>query len=199
MHAAVAQFWTILATRDPRTRHSVVTMILLAAQIESSAETSRAASTDAERVALVVLDAANAFQRKLGKGKLADILKGSHAKDVQPFVKSPHFGTLAGMRRSELDTLIQQLFDDGYLKQVGGEYPTLVLTPRGEHALKTRAAIETNVRPPEPGAADAARAEREAGGTVLLTAQLLAQGKSPEEIAAERGLQRVPSIRTSRS
>src|SRR5262249_32121886 len=104
------------------------------------------------------------------------------------FVKAPQYGILAGMRRADLDTLIQQLFDDGYIKQVGGEYPTIVLTPRGEHAFKTRAAIETNVRPPQPGAADAARAEREAGGTVLLSGQMLAEGKTPEEIAAERGL-----------
>jgi hypothetical protein len=103
-------------------------------------------------------------------------------------MKSPHFGKLAALRKSDLEALVQQLFDDGYLKQVGGEYPTFQLTPRGEHALKTRAAIETNVSAPQPGAVERVRAEREAGGTVLLTGQLLAQGKTPEEIAAERGL-----------
>lgn len=146
------------------------------------------ATTETEHIALTVLDAAQAFQRKIGKGKLADILKGSKAKDVQPFVKSPHYAKLEALRKYELEALIQQLFDDNYLKQVGGEYPVIALTPRGEHALKTRAAIQTNIRPPAPGAAEKARAEKEAGGTVLLTAQLLAQGKSPEQIAAERGL-----------
>lgn len=158
------------------------------AQIQSAAASSRAASTDAEKTALVVLTAANAFQRKLGKGKLADILKGSRAKDVQSFAKSPYFGKLIGMRRAALDSLIQQLFDDGYLKQVGGEYPTIQLTPRGERALKTGAAIETDVPAPKAGAAEAARAEREAGGTLLLSGELLAQGKTPQQIAIERGL-----------
>ncbi len=154
----------------------------------TSPRNDRAATTDAEQIPLTVLEAAQTFQRKIGKGKLADILKGSKAKDVQFFVKSPHYGKLLALRKSDLENLIQQLFDDGYLKQVGGEYPTLQLTPRGEHALKTRAAIKTNIRPPQPSTLARAYAEREAGGTVALSGQLLAQGLSPEQIAAQRGL-----------
>lgn len=152
------------------------------------ARNDRVAATDAEQIPLTVLDAAQTFQRKIGKGKLADILKGSKAKDVQYFVKSPHYGKLMALRKSDLENLIQQLFDDGYLKQVGGEYPTLTLTPRGEHALKMRAAIQTNLRAPAPSELARAYAEREAGGTVALSGQLLAQGLSPEQIAAQRGL-----------
>lgn len=158
------------------------------AQLQVEQAETRPATTEAERIALVVLQAAHAFQRKLGKGKLADILKGSHAKDIEPFVKSTHYGKLAALRRADLEALIQKLFDDGYLKQVGGEYPTLQLTPRGEHARKTGAAIETDLPPPRPGAVENARAQQEAGGTVLLTGQLLAQNKTPEQIAAARGL-----------
>lgn len=148
----------------------------------------RPATTDAEQIPLTVLEAAQTFQRKIGKGKLADILKGSKAKDVQPFVNSPHYGKLLALRKSDLEELIQQLFSDGYLKQVGGEYPTLTLTPRGEHALQTRAVIATNLRAPQPRAIERAQAEKAAGSTVLLTKQLLEQGKSPQEIAAERGI-----------
>ncbi len=158
------------------------------AELKRDAENMRAATTDAEQIPLTVLEAAQTFSRKIGKGKLADILRGSRAKDIQPFIKSPHYGKLATFRKSDLEILIQQLFDDGYLKQVGGEYPTLVLTPRGEHALKTRAAIQTNLCPPQPITLARAYADREAGGTVALTAQLLAQGNSPEQIAAARGL-----------
>ena len=152
------------------------------------ARNDRVAATDAEQIPLTVLEAAQTFQRKIGKGKLADILKGSKAKDVQYFVKSPHYGKLMALRKSDLENLIQQLFDDGYLKQVGGEYPTLTLTPRGEHALKMRAAIQTNLRAPAPSELARAYAEREAGSTVALSGQLLAQGLSPEQIAAQRGL-----------
>jgi ATP-dependent DNA helicase RecQ len=154
----------------------------------SSHRNDKMATTDAEQIPLTVLEAAQAFQRKIGKGKLTDILKGSKAKDVQMFAKSPHYGKLMALRKSDLENLIQQLFDDGYLKQVGGEYPTLQLTPRGEHALKTRAAIQTNIRPPQPTQLARAYAEREAGGTVALSGQLLAQGLTPEQIAAQRGL-----------
>lgn len=158
------------------------------AEIASGTRNDKVAATDAEQIPLTVLEAAQAFQRKIGKGKLADILKGSKAKDVQYFAKSPHYGKLVALRKSDLENLIQQLFDDGYLKQVGGEYPTLTLTPRGEHALKTRAAIQTNIRPPQPSELARAYAEREAGGTVTLSGQLLSQGLSPEQIAAQRGL-----------
>ncbi len=158
------------------------------AELRDEQKTMRAATTDAEQIPLTVLEAAQAFQRKIGKGKLADILKGSKAKDVQFFVKSPHYGKLMALRKSDLENLLQQLFDDGYLKQVGGEYPTLQLTPRGEHALKTRAAIQTNIRAPQPSTLARAYAEREAGGTVALSGQLLLQGLSPEQIAAQRGL-----------
>ncbi len=158
------------------------------AEMRDEQKAMRAAATDAEQIPLTVLEAAQAFQRKIGKGKLADILKGSKAKDVQYFAKSPHYGKLVALRKSDLENLIQQLFDDGYLKQVGGEYPTLTLTPRGEHALKARAAIQTNIRPPQPSELARAYAEREAGGTVALSGQLVAQGLTPEQIAAQRGL-----------
>lgn len=161
---------------------------LARAQMRDEQTTMRAAATDGEIIPLVVLEAAHAFQRKIGKGKLADILKGSKAKDVQLFVKSPHYGKLMALRKSDLENLLQQLVEDGYLKQVGGEYPTLQLTPRGENALKTRAAIQTNIRAPQPNQLARAYAEREAGGTVALSGQLLSQGLSPEQIAAQRGL-----------
>jgi ComF family protein len=158
------------------------------AEIASGARNDTVATTDAEQIPLTVLEAAQTFQRKIGKGKLADILKGSKAKDIQMFLKSPHYGKLMALRKSDLENLIQQLFDDGYLKQVGGEYPTIQLTPRGEYALKTRAAIQTNIRAPQPSTLARAYAEREAGGTVALSGQLLSQGLSPEQIAAQRGL-----------
>ncbi|MCC7163749.1 MAG: RecQ family ATP-dependent DNA helicase [Anaerolineae bacterium] len=158
------------------------------AEMGDEQETMRAATTEAEQIPLTVLEAAQTFQRKIGKGKLADILKGSKAKDVQYFVKSPHYGKLMALRRNDLENLIQQLIDDSYLKQVGGEYPTLQLTPRGEHALKTRARIQTNIRPPQPSQLARAYAERQAGGTIALSGQLLAQGLTPEQIAALRGL-----------
>jgi ATP-dependent DNA helicase RecQ len=157
-------------------------------EIRETRPNQRPAATETEHIALTVLETVRAFQRKMGKGKLIDILRGSRAKDVQPFVKSPSFGKLSGVRKSDLDTLLAQLQNDGFIKQVGGEYPTLTLTPRGENALETRIAIETNIRAPKPGAMERAKAEKQAGGTVLLTGQLLAQGKTPEQIAAERGL-----------
>lgn len=148
----------------------------------------RAAETESEQIALTVFEAVHAFQRKLGKGKLADVLKGSRAKGIESFTKSPYYGKLAGARKTDLEAVFNQLLQDGYIQQVGSEYPTLQLTPRGESALNTRAAIGVNIQPIQPGVNERARAEKEAGGTVLLTLQLLQHGLTPEQIAAQRGL-----------
>jgi len=157
---------------------------------ESIETESRPAQTQSERAALIVLDAVAHLKWEVGKSKLAQILKGSTAKDMTRFSydKVRNYGKFITLRLSEIESLVGQLIDAGYLKQVGSDRPTLKLTPRGEAALETRAAIKVDLRPVQPGAAQKVRAEREAGGTVALTGQMLARGLSPEQIAAERGL-----------
>ncbi|MGH7908367.1 MAG: RecQ family ATP-dependent DNA helicase, partial [Thermodesulfobacteriota bacterium] len=151
---------------------------------------SRSAQTQSERAALIVLDTAAHLKWEVGKSKLAQILKGSTAKDMTRFNydKVRNYGKFITLRLSEIESLIGQLIDTGYLKQVGSKLPTLKLTPKGESALKAHTAIRVDLRPVQPGAAQKVRAEREAGGTVALTGQMLARGLSPEQIAAERGL-----------
>ncbi len=155
---------------------------------ESIEAESRSAQTQSERAALIVLDTIAHLKLEIGKGKLAKILKGSSAQEVVRYARARNFGKFAALRLAEIESLIGQLIDTGYLKQVGSDLPTLKPTPRGEAALKARSAIRVDLRSVQPGAARRLRAEREAGGTVVLTGHLLGQGRSPEQIAAERGL-----------
>ena len=99
-----------------------------------------------------------------------------------------NYGKFTALKRHEIEALIDQLIESGYVKQVGSERPTLKLTPRGETALHTKAAIRVELRHITPSETQRVKAEKEAGGTLALTEQLLARGLTPERIAAERGL-----------
>ena len=157
------------------------------ARAEARAET-QTAQTQSERAALIVLDTIQHMQWEIGAQKLAHILKGSKAKDVRSYAKARNFGKFSALSLQEIDDLLKQLISAGYAKQVGGDRPVLRLTPRGVEALKARSAIQVNLRPVRSGEIRKRIALQEAGGTVALTGQLLAQGKTPEQIAAERGL-----------
>lgn len=146
--------------------------------------------SQSERAALIVLDTLKYLKWPVGKTKLAQLLKGSSAKDMQRFEydQARNYGKFAALKLYEVEALIDQLIESGYVKQVGSERPTLKLTPRGETALQMKAAIRVELRHITPSTTQHAKAEKEAGGTIALTEQLLARGFTPDRIAAERGL-----------
>lgn len=143
------------------------------------------------RVALGILDTARRLPWPVGRGTLARILKGSRAKEIIAggYDRSVYYGRLADLTLREIEELIEQLRARGYMKVVGGDRPVVRLTPRGREVLAQRAAI--SLRLPRQHRAEAVRRkreEREAGGSVAYTGELLAQGLSPAQIAAHRGL-----------
>jgi uncharacterized protein YpbB len=147
--------------------------------------------SDAERIGLAILDAVRRLKWGVGREKLAQILKGSRAKDMLQFNydQTTYYGRLAVFSLQEIEGLIGQLVEQGHLKVIGGERPVLSLTPQGEAVLKARAPIPLRLpRIVRPEAIDHKRAERQAGGTVELTAQMFAQGLTPAQIAHQRGL-----------
>jgi ATP-dependent DNA helicase RecQ len=150
----------------------------------------RSASSQSERAALIVLDTIAHLKWDIGKGKLAQILKGSQAQDIRQvgYDKSRNYGKFIALKMHEVENLIEQMIASGYLKQVGSDRPTLKLTPRGETALQNRSAIQVELRSIAPNAAQKIAAQKEAGGTIALTEQLSARGLTPDRIAAERGL-----------
>ncbi|MDI6768058.1 MAG: RecQ family ATP-dependent DNA helicase [Anaerolineales bacterium] len=144
-----------------------------------------------ERAALVILDCIRRVQIKVGREKLAQVLHGSKAQDILKFHhdKNVYYGRLVAIKQSDIEALIGQLIEMGYIKVIGGEYPILSLTPRGENAVQQKESIA--VRPPrslKTSEVLKAKAKLEAGGTVEYTAKLFAEGLKPEQIARERGL-----------
>ena len=143
------------------------------------------------RIALGILDTVRRLPWPVGREKLAQILKGSRAKEIiaRGYDRSPYYGRLADLTLKEIQGLIGQLVGGGFLKVVGGELPVVRLTPRGRGALVRREPIPLRLpRKHRPEVARRRREEREAGGTVAYTGELFAQGMTPAQIAAHRGL-----------
>ncbi len=143
-----------------------------------------------ERAALVILDCIRRVHIKVGREKLAQILHGSKAQDILKFRhdKNVYYGRLAVVRQNDIEGMIGQLIEMGYIKVIGGEYPILSLTPRGENAVKQKEVIALKL-PKSLDATEMRRAKEKlaAGGTVEYTAKLFADGLKPEQIARERG------------
>ena len=143
-----------------------------------------------ERAALVILDCIRRVHIKVGREKLAQILHGSKAQDILKFHhdKNVYYGRLAVVKQNDIEAMIGQLIEMGFIKMIGGEYPILSLTPRGENAIKQKETIALNL-PKSLGATEIRRAKEklEAGGTVEYTAKLFTEGLKPEQIARERG------------
>lgn len=150
-----------------------------------------ASLSQAERVALIILDTLRRLKWEIGREKLAQILKGSRAKDIanRAYQQHIYYGRLEVFALHEIEALIGQLLEQGYLKAVGGLRPVLRLTPQGHAALKRRTPIALQLpRLIQAAEIDRKKAERAAGGTVELTAQMLAQALTPGQIAQRRGL-----------
>jgi len=144
-----------------------------------------------ERAALMILDCIRRSSIRVGREKLAQILHGSRAQDILKFHhdQNMYYGKLAFIRQNDIEKMTAQLIEMRFIKVIGGEYPVLRLTPRGENAIKQKEAIALKM----PGSLDATEIHRtqaklNAGGTVQYTAKLCADGLKPEQIARERGL-----------
>lgn len=151
-------------------------------------EAIRPAESQSERAALIVLDTIAHLKWGVGQGTLARVLRGASGEKTKDYVDARNFGKFASLRLKEIEALISQLTEAGYLKQVGSLRPTLRLTPRGEDALRARSAIAVELRQVHQSERRRRQAEIDAGSTVALSGQLLAQGMTPEQIAEERGL-----------
>ena len=155
-----------------------------------SAEGNVEQMSHAERAALVILDCIRRVKIKVGREKLAQILHGSKAQDILKFHhdKNIYYGRLAVVKQSDIEGLIGQLVEMGYLKVIGGEYPILALTPRGEHAIQQKESITLKLpKSLQSSEIKKAKAKLDAGGTVEYTAKLFTDGLKPEQIARERG------------
>ena len=144
-----------------------------------------------ERAALIILDCIRRANVKIGLGKLAKILHGSKANDIQNFQhqKNSYYGSLTVIPIKEIESLVSQMIDQGYIKVIGSQYPVLSLTVKGKNALGQKELIPLKLTKSFNALNIKRNKEKlEAGGTVEYTEKLFEDGLSPEQIARERGL-----------
>jgi ATP-dependent DNA helicase RecQ len=100
-----------------------------------------------EQTALIILDAVRRLKWETGREKLAQMLHGSKAKAMKQFGydQSPYYGRLPACPVNVLVEFTESLIAQGYLKVIGGSRPVLRLTPKGEAAIKARAAIPLRI------------------------------------------------------
>jgi ATP-dependent DNA helicase RecQ len=97
--------------------------------------------------AQVILCAIQHMKINIGRKKLAKVLHGSTSADIvnSHYDKNSYYGRLEAISLEEIESTIDHLIETAYLKVIGGEYPILALTPRGESAIKQKEKIA-----PEP-------------------------------------------------
>ena len=133
--------------------------------------------SQAARGALIVLDTLS-MTGPLARRTLAHVLVGEPSTRASRFAGLRNFGKLIGLWVREIDGLLQQMLALGLLEELPGAGPfgssiVVALTHPGQEALRTRAAIPVNLRTVTPEEAAMARAQQEAGSSVLLTLRLL--------------------------
>lgn len=152
-------------------------------------QTEKGKLTPESKTALLILDAVHDVKWPVGRGKIAKLLKGSHAQDVAMFgyERNPRHGKLAVFSLPEIEGLIDQLIETGYLKVVGSSnLPVLRLTGRAEAALSSKSAIPLTF--PRQVTRAVKPRKQEMGDTVEMTWELYQQGMRPAAIAQERVL-----------
>ena len=172
-----------------------------------------------QHAALLILDCIHRLKVKVGREKILQILTGSKSQDILKFHhdKNIYYARLSTAKKKDVEDLLMQLIDKGYIKGIGGDYPVLVLTPRGESAIQQKEFIPLRIpysfqerplhRPKaelvSSGAWYGASADPHisrpqpkahfeknaaAGSTVETTLAMFQSGLSPEQIAQERQL-----------
>jgi len=157
----------------------------------SGAPRLKPATTEAEALPLVALEAVAALRWGVGRATLAKLLAGSRAQDMERYAGNPGYGSMGHMRQRRLLRMIDQLIDGGFLDVDTGKYTTLALSPAGRRALKERLAVPASAAAPRRGLRVSDRVRDEAAGsagTLDQTRDLLAEGLDVQAIAQRRGL-----------
>ncbi|MCQ3978795.1 MAG: hypothetical protein DPW09_35680 [Anaerolineae bacterium] len=148
------------------------------------------AVTAQEWFPLIVLETVRSLQeRPVGRSRLAQLLNGSRAQEIQQFGYDRHkfYGKLSGLSQRQVVELVDALIEARYLRLSGGDLPVLSLTPLGQQALEARAALPIRLGS-EADSVERRQAKSERSDTIIQTYELLQRGLTPAQIAAERQL-----------
>ncbi|MBC8236282.1 RecQ family ATP-dependent DNA helicase [bacterium] len=155
------------------------------------------------QVAHQILQCVTELNQPLGRTKLSQVLRGSQAKSVIEYGhhQIPSYGVLNSFVGKKILETIDWLIEHGYLKLVGGDYPVVQLSPKGEQALQKKLSIDLTLSPPKSSEvksnvnkhkepeSDVDRKTQSSvseANTIEKTYELFQNGLSPEQIAIER-------------
>lgn len=87
--------------------------------------------------AAVVLECVDSIPFRVGKNKVARVLKGSESKDIlsMDLTSIPHYGALGTLSIAQITAIIDQLISKDYLRSSFGRRPVLFLTSQGRAAM----------------------------------------------------------------
>ncbi|MCZ7574003.1 MAG: RecQ family ATP-dependent DNA helicase [Ardenticatenaceae bacterium] len=145
--------------------------------------TASVAATERERRPLVILRTVAMLKWNVGRVLLSRIVKGGRSTGMERYFEQETFGLLSHLRRSDIQQLVDALIREGCLALEGAARPVVVLTRRGQEALRQNLAIALDEADAPSQSTRPAR-----GATVEETRTLLAAGLSPAEIADQRAL-----------
>lgn len=118
-------------------------LVVTASAVEPLKRSRQTELSEDEKAGLIILDAIQRAKRPIGQTKLTRLLSGSKAADMRQFGYDKHqyYGRFSQYTQNQTKSLINQVVAAGYLKTVGGDYPILKLTPKGETTLANRIPI----------------------------------------------------------
>jgi ATP-dependent DNA helicase RecQ len=151
----------------------------------------RPAKSAQDWVPLIVLETVRTLPRRVGRVRLAHILKGSRAQEVLSMGYERHkfYGKLAHLGQQHITAVVDALVETRYLALVGDRRPVLTLTSTALAALKSRAAIPLPVHAAAPldKAVEQWQGRAARSVTISETLDLHCRGLNPMQIAAARG------------
>ncbi len=152
----------------------------------------RALSDEEHLAARKILSCVARLEGQFGKGTVASVLRGSKAKNVlaNGLDQLSTYGLLAEHAQDELTRFINALIVAGCVKQGGGAYPVVSLTPLGREVMLDRQRVELDLDAVEADTSDdpAVELPPNFSPTREQTWELYRQGLTPREIAAQRNL-----------
>jgi len=134
------------------------------------------------QVAHQILQCLTELNQPLGREKLSRVLRGSEAVSITKYGhhQIPSYGVLKLFTIDRIVEMLDWLIEHGYFKLIGGNYPVVQLSPKGEQALHEELPISLPLPPSQ-------RDDIESNvDTIEKTYELFQRGLSPERIAAER-------------
>lgn len=104
-----------------------------------TAQPGRNESLNGKQIAFIVLECVDSIPQRVGRTKIALLLKGSESQQIRDMDidRIRHFGALGHLTIVQIQGIIEQLLDGGYLGSSYGRRPVVSVTSLGRTTMIT--------------------------------------------------------------